>query len=257
MDNGSIYILTYVNLREIQFFMLMSPESLSRKKIMKLSSIETSSFSRKSHARARFQESQFRLFYVQNLEYWQSALFYNSHIEGKSCSQASWFAREWSIAHIIGERHTDGTMQISQLRQSWEIVERGSEGAARGCERDAGRKGLLPVEERKRGRTESISWGREQPQAAGMGNMQHECMRDALGNDIGIMAEHGTNEMTNGPTDWNRGPGIGAPSKEGHGVIIQANKGRSCQDYRVLRAAPHPVAPGPLSPCRRFPPVCP
>lgn len=69
------------------------------------------------------------------------------------------------------------------------------------------------------------------------------------------MAEHGTNEMTNGPTDWNRGPGIGAPSKEGHGVIIQANKGRSHQDYRVPRAAPHPVAPGPplslppLPPC--------
>lgn len=103
---------------------------------MKLSSIETS-FSRKSHARARFQESQFRLFHVQNLEYWQSALFYNSHIEGKSCSQASWFAREWSIARIIGERHTDGTMQISQLRQSWEIVERGSEGAAKGQRGDA------------------------------------------------------------------------------------------------------------------------
>jgi hypothetical protein len=45
------------------------------------------------------------------------------------------------------------------------------------------------------------------PRAAG--NVQHECMRGALGNDIGIMAEHGTNEMTNGPTDWNRGPGIG------------------------------------------------
>jgi len=87
--------------------------------------------------------------------------------------------------------------------------------------------------------------------------MQHECMRDALGNDIGIMAEHGTNEMTNGSTDWNRGPEIGAPSKEGHGVIIQANKGRSYQDYRVPRAAPHPVAPGPLSPCLRFPSVCP
>lgn len=48
--------------------------------------------------------------------------------------------------------------------------------------------------------------------------------------------------MTNGPTDWNRGR-IGAPSKEGHGVIIQANKGRSRQDYRVPRAALHPVVP--------------
>ena len=42
-----------------------------------------------------------------------------------------------------------------------------------------------------------------------------EYVRDALGNDIGIMAEErGTNEMTNGPKDWNRGP-IEAPSKDG------------------------------------------
>ena len=50
-----------------------------------------------------------------------------------------------------------------------------------------------------------------------------------------------TNEMTNGPKDWNRGP-IEAPSKEDHRVIIQANKGRSQQDYRVSRAASHPVS---------------
>lgn len=97
---------------------------------------------------------------------------------------------------------------------------------------------------------------REQPRATG--NVQHECMRGALGNDIGIMAEHGTNEMTNGPTDWNRGPGpgIGGPGphpRRATGVIIQANKGRSRQDYRVPRAASHPVASGPP----RFLPVCP
>lgn len=79
--------------------------------------------------------------------------------------------------------------------------------------------------------------------------MRHECMRGALGNDIGIMAEHGTNEMTNGPTDWNRGP-IGAPSKEGHGVIIQANKGRSYQDYRVPRAASRSPLPSSSHPSR-------
>ncbi|KAK1126822.1 hypothetical protein K0M31_004444 [Melipona bicolor] len=40
-----------------------------------------------------------------------------------------------------------------------------------------------------------------------------EYVRDALGNDIGIMAEErGTDEMTNGPKDWNRGP-IEAPSR--------------------------------------------
>lgn len=33
-----------------------------------------------------------------------------------------------------------------------------------------------------------------------------EYIRDALGNDIGIMAEPGTNEMTNGPKDWNQDP---------------------------------------------------
>lgn len=79
--------------------------------------------------------------------------------------------------------------------------------------------------------------------------MRHECMRGALGNDIGIMAEHGTNEMTNGPTDWNRGP-IGAPSKEGHGVIIQANKGRFYQDYRVPRAASRSPLPSSSHPSR-------
>lgn len=132
----------------------------------------------------------------------------------------------------------------------------------RGCERDAGRKGLLRAEKRatrrdaaRRGERRAYREAESGHGQRAAGNMQHECMRGALGNDIGIMAEHGTNEMTNGPTDWNRGPEIGAPSKEGHGVIIQANKGRSHQDYRVPRAAPHPVAPGPplslppLPPC--------
>lgn len=124
----------------------------------------------------------------------------------------------------------------------------------RGCERDAGRKGLLRAEKRatrrdaaRRGERRAYREAESGHGQRAAGNMQHECMRGALGNDIGIMAEHGTNEMTNGPTDWNRGPEIGAPSKEGHGVIIQANKGRSHQDYRVPRAAPHPVAPGPPS----------
>lgn len=34
----------------------------------------------------------------------------------------------------------------------------------------------------------------------------HECMRGALGNDIGIMAEHGTDEMTNGADGLEPGP---------------------------------------------------
>lgn len=64
-------------------------------------------------------------------------------------------------------------------------------------------------------------------EGAATSNGQHECMRGALGNDIGIMAGHGTNEMTNGPTDWNRGPGpgIGAPSKEGHGGNYTSKQG--------------------------------
>lgn len=56
-----------------------------------------------------------------------------------------------------------------------------------------------------------------------------------------LSPKRGTNEMTNGPEDWNRGL-IEAPSKEGHRVIIQANKGRSQQDYRVRRVASRPVS---------------
>lgn len=138
-------------------------------------------------------------------------------------------------------------MQISQLRQSWEIVERGRQRGSEGVWEGRGKEGFTPAG-REKGRTErayrEAESSREQPQAADTGNMQHECMRGALGNDIGIMAEHGTNEMTNGPTDWNRGLEIRAPSKEGHGVIIQANKGRSHQDYRflALRPTPSPLA---------------
>lgn len=211
--------------------------------------------------RACFQEYQFRPFRIQTLAYtrcMRSALFYIPAIP-KAMLLPGLLIRSRMIhrAHYRGETHTDGTMQISQLRQSWEIVERGSKGAARSCAGSRGKEGLLPRSGAKRGeggRAESVSWGWEQPRAASAGNMQHECMRGALGNDIGIMVEHGTNEMTNGPTDWNRGPDIGAPSKEGHGVIIQANKGRSRQDYRVPRAAPHPVAPGPLLPVPPLPP---
>lgn len=64
--------------------------------------------------------------------------------------------------------------------------------------------------ERKGPASESRIAYREAEGSEQQANMQHECMqRGALGNDIGIMAEHRMNEMTNGPTDWNQGPGIG------------------------------------------------
>lgn len=70
-------------------------------------------------------------------------------------------------------------------------------------------------------------------------NIGTECMHDALGNDIDIMAE---------PTKWRTGRriGTGAPSRphrrRATGVIIQANKGRSRQDYRVSLVPSAPLA---------------
>lgn len=213
-----------------------------------------SSGGRDRSKKSRFQKSRFRLFHARTLGYSRSALFYSSRRQ-ELLPGLLIRSRMIHRAHYRGEAHrrNNANKPITSILRNRRAKgqRRGSEGVREG----RGKEGFTPGGEK--GRTESISCGREQPRAADTSNMQHECMRGALGNDIGIMAGHGTNEMTNGPTDWNRGLEIGAPSKEGHGVIIQANKGRSHQDYRVPRAAPHPVAPGPLPLCLRFPPVCP
>lgn len=137
-----------------------------------------------------------------------------------------------------------GKSEKGEQKQQRRGARRGRVRGGKRRARGAGTSGGLQVGGNERRRTGIVRpWAMAKPHAA-------ECIRDALGNDIGIMAERGTNEMTNGPTDWKRGPS-GAPSKEGQGVIIQANKGRSYRDYRVPRAAL--LCPWPTPP----PSVCP